>query len=669
MGLRQTVLSFDDEAGEHILKLQSCVSMLSDKTIQAIQAELIRRMPEYSKQEDLQPSGFIHHLSNPSYMHQLWSRLHKIEQEAIILFLQQSMKGFIKKKEWESLVQQKNPQLSFGLTGLRRLGLVYTVRKIWSEIGYLMPSEIRRILARVQTPVEPIEMLSHQAPHREVLTYYIPSGRGIHLDLFSCLLNIREHDITLTQKRTVQKRSLPKLFGGCSVQSEHVRGWYESVFPIEVRKAYTAQEAFLLDLLLRLGLCKWEERKLVLAVKEVQRFFSMEADRRNDWLLYNLLSIYLPAEPWMEAALYNMMQETSADWLSIHSLVIRLKQLGYVLPEQATSKLKDQLLHPLLGCGYLEVGEKDSQLFWRKPQSLLNLQQTEDFWYVEPTGRILVSQTVSLPRLWELSRWSSMEFSGEMIHCSLEAAKVQAYVSSGGTEEQILDFLQKGCPYPIPQTVRDQVVNWVKEAKQIRFEQVVRVTTAHPNLLADLQRIPLLQPYLYQIISPTDFLISLEQQEELFLLLKKCGFEPSQGIIQLSENSAVVREGGISGESVEDFRSGLFSITVPWDGYRIENVLPEKPEENPEIKSLPKIWTQHAQSYHPQTLRDMLKRAQELKLQVYLQMVSGEEWEGVPEKVEVQMGYWMITLEVGRRKQQIQLEDIARIRLILPDYI
>ncbi|MGD8191612.1 hypothetical protein ACQCN2_16650 [Brevibacillus ginsengisoli] len=651
------------------MQLKSCVSMLSDKTVQAIEAELNRRLPDYSLQEDLPSGDLLNLLGNQNYIHQLWANLHPIEQEAIILFLQQSSKGFIKKKEWESLVQLKNPQLSFGLTGLRRLGLVYTVRKIWSEIGYLMPSEIRRALSKERTAIELVHMFSHQAPHREVLTYYIPSGRGIHLDLFSCILNIHQHDITLTQKRTVHKRSLSKLTSGCSLQSEHIHGWYDHSFPSEVRKAYTGQEALLLDLLLRLGLCRWEGNRLVLDYVEINRFFNLEANKRNEWLVSSLLAAYLPPEPWLEAAMYDILHVEGQDWQPVEIMISRLDRLGYSLPSDAMTRLKDQLLHPLLGCGYLEVGEKNAQLFCRKPQLLLNNQQTADFWYVEPTGMILVSQTVSLLSLWELSQFSSMEFSGEMIHCTLQAAKVQAYVSAGGTEERLLQVLQQGCPYPIPPTVCEQVSKWIKEAKQILFQQVVRVSTAHPNLLEELQGIPILQPFLQEIISSTDFLISLDQQEPFFHLLKQCGFEPSQGTVHHATDLASMNGESAGIEAREDLQIGLFTLLVPWDGYRVENIMPEKPEENPQIRSLPKMWTQHAQSYHPQTLRDIFKRAQELRLQVYLQVASGEEWEGVPERVEVEMGYWMITIEAGRRKLKIRLEDINRIRLILPDYI
>ncbi|MCK9906837.1 hypothetical protein MXD63_43445, partial [Frankia sp. Cpl3] len=98
-------------------------------------------------------------------------------------------------------------------------------------------------------------------------------------------------------------------------------------------------------------------------------------------------------------------------------------------------------------------------------------------------------------------------------------------------------------------------------------------------------------------------------------------------------------------------------------------VFPERFESMPEISRLPKMWTQHYQAYHPQTLRDLFKRAHELQIEVRIEHTNGGESQGIPRSVEAEMGYWYITLESERKKQRYKLEEIGRVRLMLPDYL
>jgi 3-keto-L-gulonate-6-phosphate decarboxylase len=101
----------------------------------------------------------------------------------------------------------------------------------------------------------------------------------------------------------------------------------------------------------------------------------------------------------------------------------------------------------------------------------------------------------------------------------------------------------------------------------------------------------------------------------------------------------------------------------------VENVFPDPSDGVPQLSRLPRIWTQHYQSYHPQTLRDLLKRAEELQLTVRVQLAEGTEQEGVPVKVEIQLGFWHVTLDTRAGKSRLRLDDIQRVRMLLPDYV
>lgn len=640
------------------MHINYCIEMLSDRTKQTIQKELSRRLPQWTSKPNVNLL-----FKNPELVHQLWTSLSGIERQTVQFFYLYSSKGFFRKKEWEEKAQNHHPELAVGLTGLRRTGLVYTVRKLWSDIGYIMPLEVRQAFAQY--------ILSNEEMVREVivssseaLSYYIPTGRGIHLDLFACLLYIRDNKPTFTQKRTINRRFLQKLSPLFSLQEEHMIGWYQSVFPADIQKAYTPVEAFLLDLGLRLRLLKVENRQLDLSMPDVHRWLSMDSQSRQSQLLALLLSNFVPPAPWIDAFLFQMAHTSTPYWVSVRIMIKQLEELGLSLPADSLDILKRQVLHPLAGCGWIDLGESDGDMFWRmNPTGSVQ----EVSWYVEPTGTVLAPPILPLDRLWRLSRIAQLEFSGDFVRGILQPAKLQLYLSEGGSEDEVLAFLQEGCPYPLPQTVSDQISSWAKQGTQIRIEQAALVTVAHPGILQELQQITTIQPFLKKIISDSEFLVEWSKLEQLSYLLRELGFEPCEGKVdRYTPLTLPVAEGTPAIE--EASQEGLFSLATPWEGYKIENVLPDRVEATHRVSALPKIWTQHMQSYHPQTLKDMLRRAAELKIPVLIQKINDEEIQGIPVKVQVEMGYWMITLEQERRKYLMRIDDIKRIRLVIPEY-
>lgn len=114
---------------------------------------------------------------------------------------------------------------------------------------------------------------------------------------------------------------------------------------------------------------------------------------------------------------------------------------------------------------------------------------------------------------------------------------------------------------------------------------------------------------------------------------------------------------------------GLLLIERPWDGYAIENTFPAQDEAMPQLATLPKMWTQHFQSYHPQSLRDLLKRAAELQLEVEIQLTDQERLHGLPVEVKLDMGYWVVSISGPHGKRSYRLDDLGRVRIVVPDYL
>jgi hypothetical protein len=632
------------------MRVQQCLPYLSETTRQAILREQNQRLSVTSDQ-DLESR-----LSDTAFLATVWDGVSELERKVIHLFVYASARGFFSKKQWEQIVRLEHRHLSVGLTRLRRLGIIFTVRKLWSEVGYLMPEEVREQFTRklVSPP-------RHGQAIRETLPYYIASGRGIHMDVFALLLFIRDNEVLLTQRRTIHRRFLQRMEPLVSVGEDHVEQVLGARSQEAVRQDYPSGVAMVLDLALRMQLVFPEEKRLRLHSLRVQEWMRQSPSARWSQMYRMVCEHYLPHEAWCEAFVALMDACPTDEWGSVDLLLAELRKAGFTCPADAKERIREEWLHLLLGFGWLQLGEgNDGELYWR--WNGLARSDWEEGWFVDPAGVVTIPPLVPLQAIWELSKAGPLSLAGDTVVCELQARPFQAYLAHGGTEEQVLHLLQKHCAYPLPDSVKELIGHWGKSGRQIRMETLVRVRTATPRLLEELRDIPALSSFVTEVISPTDFLVPLSQEQELTEMLQRHGYEPFKGIVAEKERNE--QEPPSAGDA-----GGLFSVKRPWDGYAVENTFPDPLESMPKLAALPKMWTQHLQAYHPQTLRDLLKRAQELQVEVQVQFSDGQQWQAVPQHVEVEMGYWYVTLEGERRRKRCRLDEIERVRIVVPDYL
>jgi len=642
------------------MRVAAALQMLSETTKQAI-------LEEQDKRVGHSPLSLAERLRDADYLTRLYHAMSKAEQEVIRLFFLEAAQGFFSKRQWDRLNRSAHTVRSLALNKLRRLGIVLTLRKLWGEVGYGMPRETRKSLFPVCLPLQhrTSEEKALVEPLQQAPVYYIPSGRGIHLDIVGLLLGLREHPVQLTRNGTVPQRHLLQWTEHIALRPEHVTGWLDRLFPSAHKAGKLPQSSVLLDLMMRLQLIRPQGKMLSFSPSGAAEWLENSPSERRQQIKQMLLEHYVPEEPWFEALLELMDQQPPGNWQPLDLLLAQLRSWGYGLPEDAESVAKDQWLHPLLGFGWIELGEDaDSRLWWR--WSSLDESGAGAGWYLEPGGVLLALPGTALADIWRLSETGALSFAGSVVRCKLEASRVQAWIGRGGRVEEILELLQGGCLHPLPEIVIDQVRRWAEAVKRIRLEAAVKVTVGDPRLLEELAAIPVLRPYMQEVIAPDAFLVSPEQYPELLERLRQCGYAP--GLEPALEALKTRADMEPAADPVQnDDAPGLFASERSWTGYKVENVFPELYENVPQLAALPGMWTRHFQAYHPQTLRDMCKRAQELAIEILVEDQHGAEWRGVPTKVEVEMGYWYVTLEHQRKRKRYRLEEIRKARIQLPD--
>ncbi|AYB38923.1 hypothetical protein [Brevibacillus laterosporus] len=651
------------------MNIHKCLDMLSERTIEEIIQEQNRRLNIKCD------NSLINRLQDSAFCQTLWDALTEHERQAVSLFYTNAQQGFIRKRDFETITQQ-DILLTAGLTKLRRLGIIYTVRKMWSEIGYMMPFELRKNLYPLsnQTHKKRIEPSIKEEAIPHVFSYALPAGRGIHMDILAFLLFLREQSVSLTQKNVIPRRMVLKWMERISLRGEHMRGWFSSLLPSEVKVDDQTPVSFLFDLSLRMRLVYLQDKRICLHYAILNDWLHKKNVEQIEEIKANLFRYYAPKESWQEAFLFEL-QLFDEEWYRVDEILSKLTQIGYKLPEQAQEQLKETWLHPLLGLGMVQLGEDNQQNLWIRHNPYH--QEKGDHqpkWYLDSTGEVMVPPGMVLAQLWELSRLGEMNVAGDFISCNLTSRGVQSYLSTGGSVDQILQFLQENTAHPVPDSVAQLIIKWSGEAKQLSFEQVIRFKTASSTLLAELRDIGILAPYISEVISPVAFLIPTSKLDEFVTLLRECGYEPQSGEIRRFQSIGLHLGKDHSNNNqnpleINTDREGFFPLITPFFDFKVENVFPDVGEAIPGLSTLPKMWTEHYQSYHPNTVRVMLKRAQELRLEVQCQTHRQVEWTGRVQEVALEHGYWQVRMMSKDQSWTEKVDEISRLRILIPAYL
>ncbi|WP_290426083.1 hypothetical protein [Brevibacillus agri] len=636
------------------MRVKDSLEYLSEATRQAILNEQQKRFCIETEDQELSSR-----LADSRFLQQVWEQADELERTVIKLFITKATRGFFSKRSWERETAKEHRHLSVGLTKLRRLGLILTVRKMWSEIGYVMPQEIREQLTLQLLPDSSAAYVSLS----KTLPYYIPAGRGIHLDLFGLLLYIRDNQVPVTQKGSIHRRAIQKMVPLLSMTDEHVQG--VTLAPLDKEQREGLALTVVLDLAFRLGLVVRKDKSMALDSFQIRRWLNKSAPERWEELYQLVAEQLLPHGDWWDAFAQMMRQVPLDQWCCVDSQLRMLETAGFALPQEADRLIVEQWLHVLLGLGWVQLGaDEQERLFWRW-NSLPHL-TAEEGWFVDPTGALTIPPLVPLRDVWEISEFCQLRFDGQLIRGELQAKLLQTYLASGGSEELVMEKLRVACAHPLPEGLVEVIGHWAKTATQIQLEPFFCVRTAHAGFVEEWRQIPDFQPFLQHVLSPTEFFIPLPQKRQLVELLRHYGYEPH---VVLHAESAEAKETQETHENAQSSDRGLLVIERPWDGYAIENTFPAQSEAMPQLSTLPKMWTQHFQSYHPQSLRDLLKRATELQLEVEVQLTNQEKLRGLPVEVKLEMGYWLVTISGPHGKRPYRLDEIGRVRIVVPDYL
>ncbi|WP_164984919.1 helicase-associated domain-containing protein [Ammoniphilus sp. CFH 90114] len=599
------------------------VGMLSDR----VKKQIIQEHGESG--EDL---SFV---LEPEYIDRCWKGLAADEQDVIRYFISEKGEDFLTYREME----QGDPRIStarfrVALTRLRRLGFIFTLRRLWGELAYVMPRELLTLFRR--------QMVSENLSWKRGRTLPAPTSYHILQDILQALNNVRYHPLELTKKGTVSKKSIRQLFTGLQMDKE--------MFPSSLNlppclPPYDKHEAILLDLLSRWELLEVREDGLHLG--NVDRWIQ-RTHRENLIQFCDLLYAYLDLSPRMQFYWDITFGLERNQVFSVRSILASMKE-----DAPTYESVVSQWIKPLSQMGIIHsVQIKDDSLWmWREENEWPNSPI-----YVQPNFEILLPAFSSLKIKWELLSFCSLEKKEEMWSLVLTRQSVQPYFSAGNTANELLALLEQYSAIPLTDAMKEVVSQWEKDFQQVSIFDCRIMQVSHADLALEMERIPAISRFIRARLGERAFMIHAVEFDQLKDELEKRGYPIG------SVQDLLVHQQEQEMLSLQVFKTG-FPISVD---YKVESVFPELEDAIPGLRQLPKMWLSNYSSYHESTLRELIQKAAQLKMELRMQW-KGKEYRLHPVQVVNKNGYWHVQgLGNSKEEQDIRLQDIGNIQILWP---
>lgn len=586
-------------------------------------------------------------LSSEKELALIYSHLSAYELEALKYFIFQVSEDFLTYRQIEQGMEGIRPTIfRLGLTGLRRKGLIFTVRRQWGEVAYVLPSDLGDLLYSLYSKTEEIsEIESCLEPVTKDKEEYPP----VYIDLFLLLDEIRTEknsSIPLTKKGSIHKR--------------YVRAWQERLtdrqpkleqlsFAFGHRDTYSQQVVILLDFLTRKKIIRWYQDQLYLDQKIITEWMNLSrVEMKKQFLAY--WSSYFPPPSWLARYQKDMFSRAEGEWTYLLSFVEHWES-EYSLPsiKQIKQLIIKELLDPLVGLGLIEKGITEQQEeVWRWKEEQESIGQV----WVQPTLELYCPSFLSFSVLWELTRLLTLQRWENMLILSLSKPKVQATIERGESIKEWVTWLETTLRCPLPQDFKEQLYVWQRNQEQVVVSQKTIIEIEDEQLAKAWQQWPETEKFHVRQINTTLFLVDLNKQDQIIRLFAQKGFPVKQ-----------LEDDGYETNLVEEDVSVITFVLERSHDYKVESVFPDMTEAVPVWSTLPDVWKKQFTAYHEQTKRNMVEQAVQHDLKLKVETRLGDILEILPTHFQVVDGRWICYDEQDKKHE---LEHIRKLQLLFP---
>ncbi|MDR6551502.1 helicase-associated domain-containing protein [Paenibacillus qinlingensis] len=633
-------------------------------------------------------------LTSPAHIRELSSELTWDERRTLRLVMSTfGCQPFTKERlEKEAVLQMAGAQISLGLWGLRRYGVIVAFRKSWGDQLLMLPEDAFAVWQQVLFPIsinpfkgsesqlEPLssgEIGEYVGGIEEEESRQI-NPRGLAQQLFLFMVSCsRQPALPLTNKGTLHKKLIHKLTEHVSLPKRIIT---MSGLTYAFTDVYNEPAALMLELALQMGFVYKNEwgNGFLIHHRNFEAWLQGTYEQQQLQLYHIWRQALIPAPVWLEHGIAFMERCTSQQWYSLNELTQAILACCSISRKtmDETSLQEDLLMvwmKPLSSFRFIELAQEQGEDLWFK--WLINPQRIEDAnldferepsrknkstatLYVQPDFEVLLPPDASLYLEWRIAMFSDLVNSDIVRTYRLTKESFQRALDHGLKSAEVIQLLQDNAYYEIPEQVIITLEQWEEQKDKLYMQEVTLLRCQSVEVAEALIRNEKCRMLLGERIGDSHFIISREHVKDVTKCLEAMGFHPNQIANMSVEKDDVF-------PSLSQPAAGLCYSRDTIQLYEIDPYLPQPEEHYPDIQQIPASWIKELRDYHASTRKDMIRKAIEWKSVLQLRK-EGRDCFIIPRMLREDRTGWI--LEGWEEYQEIAWasEDWNEMKLILP---
>ena len=496
------------------MKLTSYLEQLSPSTLKKILNE--HQIPISTLMPNELVETISHWLTFPEKMELIYRQMTKIEKDVLSYFIFQIPNQAFSYRKLDRIVGSlSRDEFEYGLIKLRRKGILFTLRRNWGDLAFIMPEDLFRLL-----------------------TY-------IHIE-----------EVPITQRGTIHKRHMTKLLNQLDIREltlEH--------FPFREKVSITDDPKniqFLLELAFAIGLV--ERFNTLTTTRKAYYWHSLDRKVRVDILKGYVRALYKPTDLFYHHLFYLLFHLPSNQWFSLSRIIKGLaRKLKRPVGQEILERASMEILQPLEAFGWIEFVFQEGDQFIRWKEEEVEISQI----YVQPNYEILVPKTFPHSLRLTVEQCALMKQKDQMNSYVLTKESILHALEKGYMIDEIIGFLETYSAIPVSENLKTSLWDWAKHYGNISFMNVMIMKCQTKALANQLKKDPLLKDWIIGKIDSTHLIVKRDQFQKGLDRLYQLGYYPKKEI--WTEESLDLQDEETEEDVFEWFRNSE---------YRIENIFP-----------------------------------------------------------------------------------------------
>jgi hypothetical protein len=521
------------------IKLQEYLSQIPIELAQTIALENTLQCNLYSKARLIE--ALTQKFRDNRFLRKLFKQLTDIQMAGVMMTLFFKGEQEISVDHYHQELRRTFPDNEFNpkevMHTLIERGLVYiAISPEGEESTYSIPVDLAESLLEIigQDLLEKLEFL----PEAPRATRF--DGLAIIRDIFTFLAFLKRDNVKLTQEFVIFKRTQLRILDSFELlerpledtEPERESGAYPPRFDFIYRFCEAKELIKIQGNYLRItdAVEKWLEKSDFAKMKEIFEFWQDH---------------YMASSAEAQLILRLLLLVPEGKWLTSQSIE---RVFDVLMPEhkwfQQNTKARDpNFLKVLLYIGGIEQGLiheliEDEFGIHISPLGKAILtndislfpKQIERHFTIRPNFEVVASKNLDPSIRWELGKIAELLRIDDDVTYKLSRQSIYHTLQEGKTVEEIVSFLDTYAVKPIPENVKETIIEWTSTYGRISFIDAVLLRCDTASLAQELKESKKISKFLIEQIAPTYFIIRHKEHPKLVEVLEEENYMPKPEI-------------------------------------------------------------------------------------------------------------------------------------------